>query len=335
MAPRLADLYWLAGLLEGEGTFMPGPPSAPRVPLLRVEMTDADVVAHAAGLLGRTFQPQSRRSISHETLRRADLQGTTSIRKRSFSTTIKGAHAVALMRAIHPMMGERRRRQIQSVLDRPHNAEPRWLRSSDACSAISCSAPARKRSLCKTHYDSWWKGQRVRRPVRWRPRGPALWSTPLESQPVGDHATAWLAGLLEGEGTFRSNDGYPVVSVHMCDRDVVVRAAEVLGGTNVWDMTTEKDLADGWSPSWKTAVSGARGAEVMRSLRPLMGCRRTAEIDLALHRYSPVRLTKAPALCTVNGCTGAHRSRGLCHKHYMSWSRDLTKGRPARIRPLR
>jgi hypothetical protein len=24
-----ADLYWLAGLLEGEGTFIPGPPSAP------------------------------------------------------------------------------------------------------------------------------------------------------------------------------------------------------------------------------------------------------------------------------------------------------------------
>ena len=37
------DLHWLAGLLEGEGTFMAGPPSAPRTPAVQLSMVDRDV----------------------------------------------------------------------------------------------------------------------------------------------------------------------------------------------------------------------------------------------------------------------------------------------------
>ena len=35
-----AELHWLAGLLEGEGTFMTGPPSSPGLPVIAVNMTD-------------------------------------------------------------------------------------------------------------------------------------------------------------------------------------------------------------------------------------------------------------------------------------------------------
>src|SRR5207244_4906431 len=35
--------------------------------------------------------------------------------------------------------------------------------------------------------------------------------------------------------------------------------------------------------------------------------------------------------CVVPGCTKPHRSRGLCHAHYMLWSRDLKKGRIPRV----
>jgi hypothetical protein len=42
-----ADLHWLAGLLEGEGTFIAGPPSAPRSPAVQVAMVDRDIVERA------------------------------------------------------------------------------------------------------------------------------------------------------------------------------------------------------------------------------------------------------------------------------------------------
>ncbi len=45
------DAQWLAGLLEGEGSFLAGPPSARNVPRVALEMTDRDVVARAARLL--------------------------------------------------------------------------------------------------------------------------------------------------------------------------------------------------------------------------------------------------------------------------------------------
>ena len=49
--------YWLAGILEGEGTFMSGPPSQPNSPIVRTCMTDRDVVARAALLLERAVTP--------------------------------------------------------------------------------------------------------------------------------------------------------------------------------------------------------------------------------------------------------------------------------------
>jgi hypothetical protein len=45
------EVHCLAGLLEGEGSFMAGPPSNPRMPVISVHMTDEDVVAR----LGRIF----------------------------------------------------------------------------------------------------------------------------------------------------------------------------------------------------------------------------------------------------------------------------------------
>jgi hypothetical protein len=49
------DFYWLAGLLEGEGSFLPGPPSAPNSLRIALMMTDADVVARVAALWGVAY----------------------------------------------------------------------------------------------------------------------------------------------------------------------------------------------------------------------------------------------------------------------------------------
>ena len=54
---ELHPLYWLAGILEGEGTFMRGTPSSPNSPIARICMTDRDTVTRAALLLDRAVTP--------------------------------------------------------------------------------------------------------------------------------------------------------------------------------------------------------------------------------------------------------------------------------------
>ena len=95
------ELYWLAGLLEGEGSFYPGPPSSPNLPILSVSMTDEDVIAKVASLLGVTYNLQKSR---HEKW------------KESYCAKVKGRTAVELMKKLKPLMGERRQSQIDKAL---------------------------------------------------------------------------------------------------------------------------------------------------------------------------------------------------------------------------
>lgn len=314
-------MYWLAGLLEGEGTFLAGPPSQPRVPRVRVEMTDADTVDHVAKLFRRTVQRHSQRDPGH---------------KPSFSTTLKGATAVQLMRLVYPVLGARRRAQVDAALSAPHNERLRWLRRGGPCSVVACARTGLKRTLCKEHYESWWKAHRRGRSSPYTPSGPPDHEAVLAIPDVAHvGAMPWLAGLLEGEGTFSDNGGYPVVRVSMCDRDVIARAAELFGGQSIWEVVDGRASERGWSPAWATAVAGARGALLMRQIREWMGTRRRSEIDRALGAYHPIRLTEPPETCAIDPCGRPHRSRGLCNTHYMMWSRDRANGREARVKPLR
>src|SRR5687768_2560293 len=101
MSMELHPFYWLAGILEGEGTFMNGPPSSPNSPIARICMTDRDVVTRAALLLDRAVTPVRARDSHH---------------KPPYLTQIKGAEAVGLMRAMRPVLGPDRQRQIDHVV---------------------------------------------------------------------------------------------------------------------------------------------------------------------------------------------------------------------------
>ncbi|WNN93677.1 LAGLIDADG endonuclease [Arthrobacter phage CallinAllBarbz] len=93
----------------------------------------------------------------------------------------------------------------------------------------------------------------------------------------------WLAGLLEGEGTFDSHRGkYPRLRLAMTDRDVVGRAATLMG-TSI-RLTLNKAPAQ---PTWHTEVSGEKAAEIMREILPFMGTRRSQRIAtvLATHAF--------------------------------------------------
>ena len=266
--------HWLAGLLEGEGTFLHPPPSAPTQPAVVVQMYDRDVVDHVRVVM-----------------RSSALYGWVPKKRPNtvvWFTRLKGGRAVELMERMRPLLGDRRQRQIDRALD---------LNTSVA---------------------------RGSEPTR-------------TAEPDGSTSLHWLAGLLEGEGTFQapppSSPNYPVLSVEMSDRDVIERAARILGERPVHANAPGRA---GWSWTYRTDIGGEAAVLKMRELRPFMGERRTSQLDRACAGYrGRLRLRNPPTICVVPGCTRMHRSRGLCNTHYMSWCRDRAAGKPAKITPLR
>lgn len=89
-----------------------------------------------------------------------------------------------------------------------------------------------------------------------------------------DHDRLWLAGLLEGEGTFDLSKGrYPRIRLAMTDRDVVGRAATLM------DTSIRLSLKRAPSaPTWHSEVSGPRAEAIMREILPFMGTRRSQRI---------------------------------------------------------
>jgi hypothetical protein len=102
----------------------------------------------------------------------------------------------------------------------------------------------------------------------------------------------WLAGLLEGEGSFDAHRGkYPRIRLAMTDRDVVGRAASLM------DSKIRLSLHPAPAkPTWHTELSGARAAAVMSLILPHMGSRRSgkiAEVLSVAHFRSPAELTSS------------------------------------------
>lgn len=84
----------------------------------------------------------------------------------------------------------------------------------------------------------------------------------------------WLAGLLEGEGSFDAHRGrYARVRLGMTDRDVVGRAATLMDATI--RLTLKEAPA---SPTWHTELSGPRAEAIMTAILPHMGTRRSQRI---------------------------------------------------------
>jgi hypothetical protein len=288
-------------------------------------MTDRDVVERVGKLIERAVIPVRKRRAHHKT---------------PYVTTIKGTPAVSLMRAIHPYMGTFRQPQIERAIASWHGHRARWPRPAARCAASNCTRAGARRGLCARHYDRWWKARHRGQATNFSPVEPP---TQVFGQTAGGTAIdeactlAWLVGLLEGEGTFSVNRqsaeiAYPVISLRMCDQSIVARVARLIEAPGVWRREPEHD---GWRPTFVAAITGHHAATWMRRLRDGMGHRRTEAIDAALSQHHPIRLVDPPAECVVPGCNKPHRGRGLCHKHYMMWSRDKAKGREARIAPLR
>jgi hypothetical protein len=104
-----SDFHWLVGYLEGEGSFMAGPPSSPNQPRVLAITTDEDVALRVATLLGISWivKPKSRKA--HW--------------RQAYRVDIKGAKAYKLMLDLLPHMGTRRQQQIKKALA---SYDPNW-----------------------------------------------------------------------------------------------------------------------------------------------------------------------------------------------------------------
>ena len=94
-------LEWLAGVLEGEGSFFPGPPSKPNVPVVAMATTDRDVAERVSAFFGT--------NVVTDRVRKEHW-------KQSYRVTVKGRRAMDLMRSLRPLMGKRRQGQIDRAL---------------------------------------------------------------------------------------------------------------------------------------------------------------------------------------------------------------------------
>lgn len=127
------EVNWLAGLLEGEGSFLTGTPSAPNAPAISMAMVDADVVRRAADLLGvnRIFARKGKGKAQD-----------------SYQFRLRGRRAVDAMRQLHPLMGSRRQAQIQRALasnDPHYRSRCRGTLTDEQVLEVYCRAHAGER----------------------------------------------------------------------------------------------------------------------------------------------------------------------------------------------
>lgn len=96
------ELYWLAGILEGEGSFCSGPPSDPNTSIIGMHTTDEDVAKRVCTLFGRVVSRSHTKEKAHY--------------KDVFVARVTGGNARILMRTLKPLMSQRRQSQIDKAL---------------------------------------------------------------------------------------------------------------------------------------------------------------------------------------------------------------------------
>lgn len=95
-------LIWLSGILEGEGSFMKGPPSSPNQPVISMTTTDLDVAQRVASVFGRKLTYVKKRNTKW---------------KQSYLARIDGRRAIEWMNRLRPYMSERRQKQIDCAVE--------------------------------------------------------------------------------------------------------------------------------------------------------------------------------------------------------------------------
>ena len=285
------SFHWLAGLLEAEGSFMKGVPSAPNLPLVACSMTDRDTLGRVAAMFGT-----------------AAIEIDKGRYRTEYRTTAKGARAAALMCDLRDLMGIRRQSAIDAALSR--YAPPTRKLCFEQAETIreryrngaTVSALARDNNVRRSTIRQLLQ-RRIYREAKdmrypWRFRAPWL-PCQLRHPALSSTELCWLAGWLEGEGSFLkpppSDRVRCRVSGQCRDLDVISRVASDFGVTPS-KCDRARAEARGWSPSWKALARGPAAEALMRSVRPIMCQRRIEQIDAALGSVETVGIEPT---CTV------------------------------------
>lgn len=99
---NLETKFWLAGLLEGEGSFCKPAPSSKGAPFISLQMTDEDVVAKVSQIFGVKYHQTKKKKQHH---------------KQCFIVVKTGFEAIEIMKEIKPLMSQRRQQQIENAIN--------------------------------------------------------------------------------------------------------------------------------------------------------------------------------------------------------------------------
>ena len=105
---------------------------------------------------------------------------------------------------------------------------------------------------------------------------------------LNPYQLGWLAGLLEGDGSF-TNDGIgPRIQVRMTDKDTVARVAKFLNSSVLGPYDNNQDDKHERRPVYMCFISGDKARSAMQFLKFHMSARRQNQIDNLLGNQKPL-----------------------------------------------
>lgn len=132
---------------------------------------------------------------------------------------------------------------------------------------------------------------------------------------------AWIAGLFEGEGSFGNRNGSsPGMYLQMTDRDVVERAAKILG-VDVQRPYKPRGKAT-YKQVYGLAVCGSHAIGWMQTIWILMGRRRRERIRQIVKEWAakpgPARARRGEITMATCHPDRRVRAKGLCVRCYQN-----------------
>lgn len=120
----------------------------------------------------------------------------------------------------------------------------------------------------------------------------AIWYLYTATMNIDSTDLAWVAGLLEGEGSFTyqgiGTKRNIAVLCHMTDRDVLERLQQKLGVGRLYGPYRNGKPDQGWKPRYMYSARGKFAYDIMKAILPLMCARRSARIRELLTGYDSV-----------------------------------------------
>lgn len=132
-----------------------------------------------------------------------------------------------------------------------------------------------------------------------------------------DAELAWLAGLLEGEGSFMTITSrwngrsyrYARISIQMADLDVIEMARRISGVEN--KIYPPKNRERNRKQLHRLWIDGSKAVDLMRALRPWMGARRKNQIDVAISNHQGLSTEQRSAIYRQTSRSNWDKKTGL------------------------